>query len=80
MVLQTFLTTRPATPRQIEAGIRAATEIVSRYQAHPDYRARLWKRFWNRGLLQTLAGLGSGSGLLYLGYHYVLQGLLAVLF
>lgn len=79
-ILQTYCTTRQPSSCQVNAAIRAATEIISRYQACPNYRAPLGKRIWNRGMLQVLAGLSSGIGGLYVFYHWGLQeGLAAFL-
>jgi len=77
-ILQTYCTTRRPSLHQINAAIRAATEIISRYQACPDYRAPLLKRVWNRGLIQILAGLSGGGAGLYGLFHWGLQGGLAV--
>lgn len=78
-ILQTYCTTRCPSSRQIDAAIRAATELTSRYQACPDYRAPFLKRVWNRGLIQVLIGLLGGSAGLYGLFHWGLQRGLAVL-
>ncbi|NUP99717.1 MAG: DUF1385 domain-containing protein [Armatimonadetes bacterium] len=56
-LVQEWFTTKPASRRQVEAGIQAARMLLSRYQRQPAYRAKLWIRIWNRGLLQVLAGM-----------------------
>ncbi|MCC7494315.1 MAG: DUF1385 domain-containing protein [Fimbriimonadaceae bacterium] len=64
--MQQHFTTRPATVRQVEAGIRAARQLLGRHQRAPQHRAGRWRRFWNRGMLQVFAGalLGYGGVLL----------------
>lgn len=55
--LQQNITTRPATLPQLESGIRAAQELLDRYQ-HPETRPKhsFFLRVWRMGLLQVLGG------------------------
>ncbi|HEU4754438.1 MAG TPA: DUF1385 domain-containing protein, partial [Armatimonadota bacterium] len=53
--LQQYVTTRPATPKQIESGIRAARQLLDRYQQRPRQQGMV-RRVWNMGLLQVMAG------------------------
>lgn len=53
--VQQHVTTRPASPRQIENGIQAGRELMARYQEGPP-RGGVFRRIWNMGLLQVLAG------------------------
>jgi CBS domain-containing protein len=55
-ILQQYVTTRPASPGQLESGIRAARQLMDRYQNEPPHRLSVWHRIWNMGLLQVVAG------------------------
>ena len=59
-VLQILFTTRPASDRQIQSGIKAANELMSAYQAQPFAVSRSSLRLLNRGML--LAGAGAIVG------------------
>lgn len=54
--VQQYVTTRPASPDQIESGIRAGRELLARYQSGAPRPGGVWRRVWNMGLLQVLAG------------------------
>lgn len=55
--LQERFTTRPASPREIESGIVAGTDLVNQYiNSRPD-RPGLWRRIWCMGLIQTTLGI-----------------------
>lgn len=55
--LQQNITTRPATLPQLESGIRAARELLERYQ-QPETRPKhtVFLRVWRMGMLQVLGG------------------------
>lgn len=61
--LQATFTTRPARPRELDSGIAAANSLLSQYrQITPQWignrtRARLFRRLWCSGLLQSMAGM-----------------------
>lgn len=57
MWVQDVFTTKPASPRQIGAGIAAAEMLLARHQSESGRRAPWWRRVWNRGFLQVGAGL-----------------------
>jgi len=59
-VLQIMFTTRPASDRQIQSGIKAANELMSAYQAQPFAVSRSPLKLLNRGML--LAGVGAIVG------------------
>jgi hypothetical protein len=70
--LQFFLTTKPATPRQIESGIKAGREILEKYQNQPHLLAPMAVRLLNSGILLSAAGMMS------VAYpFYFLEGYLA---
>jgi CBS domain-containing protein len=58
--VQLYLTTRPATPKQLESGIRAGKELLEKYRENPGAMASrpAWMRIWNLGLLQSFIGMG----------------------
>lgn len=64
--LQQHFTTRPATDRQIESGIRAARELLDQHSRAPYGPIRPAARLWRMGFLQILAGFTLGYGLLKL--------------
>ncbi|MBI5834636.1 MAG: DUF1385 domain-containing protein [Armatimonadetes bacterium] len=75
---QQFGTTRPPSDRHRQAGIAAAKLLLRDYEREPFRRARLWRRVWNRGLLQVALGATAawwaGSGLtLWLG-AWIIRG------
>ena len=67
--LQNHFMTRPATDRQIESGIRAANEVMAKYQAQPFATAPLPLRLLNSGMIWSAVGMVFGS--------FVLDGLLS---
>ena len=58
--LQTHFMTRPATDAQIEGGIRAANEVMAKYQAQPTAAAPLPLRLLNNGMIWSAAGMVLG--------------------
>jgi CBS domain-containing protein len=64
--LQQHVTTRPASPKQIESGIKAGQELMARYQGHHAPPRGMLTRVWNMGLLQVLGGWILGLGVLWL--------------
>lgn len=55
--LQERFTTRPATKKQLESGIKAGEELLRKYWSQPPTRPRLWRRIWCMGLAQNMAGV-----------------------
>jgi hypothetical protein len=55
-LLQEWFTTRPASPKQLESGIRAGVELMEKYQAQPHVMGSFGQRLFNSGIL--LSGLG----------------------
>lgn len=68
--IQQNVTTRPASPRQIQSGITAARELMDRYQKRPGVQMTLLRRIWNMGLLQVMSGT-----MLVLGFLSLLEWL-----
>jgi hypothetical protein len=55
--LQNYLTTRPASPRQIESGIRAGKQVMERFiSGGIERNATVFQRIWNMGLVQIMIG------------------------
>ena len=67
--LQRTLTTRPANRAQLQAGIQAGRALLAAYAASPGHRARPWRRLWNLGFLQVLAGALAALAVLETAYH-----------
>ncbi len=55
-MLQYYVTTRPASLKQLESGIRAGEALLERYRAQPGRRMTLRGRLWHSGILQVAAG------------------------
>ena len=55
--IQLYGTTRPASRKQLESGIRAGKEVIEKYQAQPHLQMSFGKRLWNSGLLLAAAGM-----------------------
>lgn len=58
--LQNVFMTRPATDKQIESGIRAANEVMEKYQAQPFAAPPLPLRLLNNGMIWSAAGMMLG--------------------
>jgi len=54
--LQYYVTTKPASSRQLESGISAGEGLLEKYRGNPAYRVTEWRRIWNTGMLQVLVG------------------------
>lgn len=69
---QQYVTTRPASDRQIASGITAAEQLLERYRTRERCRTRREERrgpllrIWNMGLLQVLGGFALVFGALWL--------------
>lgn len=64
--LQRHFTTRRATQRQLESGIRAANELLTRQAHHGDEPAGGLARLWRSGMVHILLGYALGGGILAL--------------
>ncbi len=67
--LQQHFTTRPATDRQIESGIRAARELLDQHGRAPYAPTRPPMRLWRMGFLQIFSGFCIGWSLLHLAIY-----------
>lgn len=63
--LQHHLTTRPASEVQLESGIRAAQELLTRHGRAPHAAVKPHIRLWRMGMVQILLGFACGYGLLF---------------
>ncbi len=54
--LQVLFTTRPASKKQLESGIKAANELMRAYQAQPFAVSRSPLKLLNRGMMWSIAG------------------------
>jgi hypothetical protein len=55
-LVQYWVTTRPASRKQLDAGIRSGEALLSGYAAARNLRSNPWMSIWNAGMLQV--GLG----------------------
>jgi hypothetical protein len=55
-LLQRHFTTRPPRRYQLRDGQRAGQQLLAAYAARPGFRVDRWRRVWNMGLVQILAG------------------------
>jgi CBS domain-containing protein len=68
--LQHYFTTRPATDRQLESGIRAAKDLERRFAGTIPRRPTLARRLWCMGMPQMIAGTSIGSTVTALLLNY----------
>jgi hypothetical protein len=54
--MQEYLTTRPASTKQLESGIRAGEEILRKYQEQPHVSLSFGMRLFNSGLFLSIGG------------------------
>jgi len=69
--IQQHFTTKPPTPQQLWAGIKAGQKLLALYGQNPDKRVSVAQGLWTRGLPQMLAGLLVGQQLLKLLLDYL---------
>jgi CBS domain-containing protein len=62
-LLQEWFTTRPASKKQLQSGIKAARELIEKYQAQPFAMASTPLRLLNNGLLFSALGMMTGTSL-----------------
>lgn len=55
--MQELLTTKPASPKQLESGIRAGRELLRKYQEQPHVQLSFAMRLFNSGLIFSMIGL-----------------------
>ena len=61
--VQYWITTRPATPKQIQSAIDAANELIQKYQVATRRTPTFWTRIWSSGLMHVMAGSLLASGI-----------------
>ena len=55
-LVQFWVTTRPASRKQLEAGIRSGEALLTAYASARNLRSNVWKSIWNAGMLQVALG------------------------
>jgi hypothetical protein len=75
--LQQYFTTKPATDKQLAAGIAAASELERKYAQQMPVRLALWRRIWHMGLLPTFVGATAGSSAAAYIAYWILTALAA---
>jgi len=63
-LIQQHFTTKPPTPKQLEAGMAAGDKIMELYLSNPDRKVSIARNIWTRGLPQMLVGVIAGQYLL----------------
>ena len=63
--LQAYFTTRPASLKQLQSGIAAGEELLTRYYQSPPSRVRMAQRVWSMGIVQVFIGMSAVSLPLY---------------
>jgi CBS domain-containing protein len=76
--LQERFTTRPATRKQLESGIKAGREIMEKYQAQPHALPPLTLRLFNSGILLSGAGMVLGITLCEVLFDFAARWILKV--
>ena len=64
-LLQEFVTTRPASDRQLEGGIREGKDLLEKYAKSAVASPTIAQRLWNSGILQVIAGSTLTAGVIY---------------
>ncbi|HEY0074923.1 MAG TPA: DUF1385 domain-containing protein [Abditibacteriaceae bacterium] len=64
-MLQNYFTTKPATPKQIESGIRAGREVLEKYQDQPHLLPPFGVRLLRSGLIYSALGMMTVMGLFW---------------
>jgi CBS domain-containing protein len=70
-LLQEWFTTRPASRKQLESGIKAAKELMEKYQAQPYATPGRPLRLLNNGMVYSAAGMILGTSVLFYLMQYV---------
>ena len=55
-LLQNYITTKPASKKQMANGIRAGESLLEQFRANPTYNISGWKRIWSTGMPQMMIG------------------------
>lgn len=56
---QYYVTTKPATAKQLDSGIRAGESLLEQFRENPAYQVIGWRRVWNTGMPQVMLGAAS---------------------
>jgi hypothetical protein len=75
--MQNELTTRPATPEQLDSGIAAAKELMAKYQAEPQLPPPFPLRLLNSGMLWSFMGMSATLYLTETVRDFVMRAILA---
>lgn len=62
--LQSIVTTKTPSDRQLANGVAAGKQLLERFQEQPNFQLTGFDRIWRMGLLQTASGLATGYWLL----------------
>jgi len=56
-LLQHYVTTKPASGKQLKSGIAAGEKLLEKYRENPARPVTGWQRIWNTGMPQTMIGM-----------------------
>lgn len=70
-LLQSLVTTKPPSERQLKNGVAAGNELLELYMEKPNYQSVGFERIYNMGFLQTAAGMTAVFGVLYILQNYL---------
>lgn len=71
--LQNNFTTRPATQKQLESGIKAGRELIQKYQEEPQVVTSFGRRLFNSGLIYSAVGMMLTLGIFTYGMMLLSQ-------
>ena len=58
-MMQHFITTKNPDPDQLDNGVEAGKELISKFMARPNYQSEGFARVMNMGFIQTASGMGA---------------------
>lgn len=71
--LQNHFTTRPASPKQLESGIKAGRELLEKYQQNPHEMESFSARLLNSGIFYSMAGAIGVTTIFGYGMNWLAQ-------
>ena len=71
--LQNHFTTRPASPKQLESGIKAGRELLEKYQQNPHEMESFAARLLNSGIFYSMAGAIGVTTILGYGMRWLAE-------
>jgi CBS domain-containing protein len=69
--LQRWITTRTPSDARLQAAIRVGESLLAQAKTRPAARVAIWRRLWNAGFVQVLAGFAVGAAVIEYGWPLV---------